>query len=191
MDVKNFRFSPEPELPEGGTPPPAVSAVPEVKPEKTFTQKELDEIIVTRLAKEQAKAQKKLDELYQKLGVSDETKIDEVVVKSKKHDELLIEITNLKEQQEKAGYEAELRKLNVDDDFIDFVLTKVEKGDDFVKNAKEYLEKNPKVLKDTFRRMNSGLDLNGGSAPDFANMSTEEYLRWRATHNPDGTEKRK
>lgn len=180
---------PEPDVNNGGNPtpnpnpnPPAPNGTPNPapapnpSPEKTFNQRELDDIVVSRVAKERSK-------IFKKLEVEDESKIDEILVKVKKYDEVQTEYAKLKQEKEVTALHNELRKLNVDDAFLDYVAGKVTgTGPEFIINAKAFLEKNPKLLKENFNNMNSGLDLNGAGAPDFEHMTTAQYLEWRKTH---------
>lgn len=174
-----FRYSPDGDggTPLEGTVPPVVT--PPV--EKTFTQKELDDIIVSRLAKESAKHQKKTEELFKKLGVEDESKIEDVVTRIKEYDTYKTKAEQLEAEITKNARFNELRRLNVDDDFLEFALSKVdgETPEEFVENAKKFLETNPKILKDNFRTVSSGLPLDGEGNVDISKMSTEQYLAWR------------
>jgi len=140
---------------------------------KTFTQQELDEIVVTRLAKERQR-------FIKKLGLEDESQLDDYVKKAKSYDELLKENLTLKSEKERVEATSILNNLGVDPDFIEFVFTNVEKGENFEKNAKAFLEKHPKMMRENYQSVNSSLGLSGGSAPDIESMSTEEYLKWRS-----------
>lgn len=180
---------PEPDVNNGGNPtpnpnpnPPAPvvtptpAPAPNPAPEKTFNQRELDDIVVSRVAKERSK-------ILKKLGVEDESKIDELLAKITKSDEISTEYAKLKHEKEVADLHNELRKLNVDDEFLDYVASKVTgTGPEFITNAKAFLDKNPKMLKENYSQVNSSLNLNGQSTPDLNKMTTEQYLEWRKTH---------
>lgn len=140
---------------------------------KTFTQQELDEIIVSRLAKERQR-------FIKKLGLEDEGQLDDYVKKAKSYDEVLKENLTLKSEKQKMEATAILNDLGVDPDFIEFVFTNVEKGENFEKNAKAFLEKHPKMMRDNYKSVNSSLGLTGGTLPDIENMTSEEYLKWRS-----------
>jgi hypothetical protein len=88
----------------------------------------------------------------------------------------------LKTEKQKMEATAILNNLGVDPDFIDFVYTNVEKGENFEENAKKYLEQHPKMKRETYQSVNSSLGLSGGNMPDINKMSTEEYLKWRANN---------
>lgn len=153
-----------------------VEETPETDVEpKTFTQQELDDIIVSRLAKERQRYLKKL-------GLEDEAQLDAYAKKVKTYDEIVKENEALKTEKEKMEATAVLNKLGVDPDFLEFVYTNVEKGENFEDNAKKYLETHPKMKRETYQSVNSSLGLSGGNMPDFENMSTEEYLKWRANN---------
>jgi hypothetical protein len=142
---------------------------------KTFTQQELDDIIVSRLAKERQRYLKKL-------GLEDEAQLDTYANKVKTYDEIEKENQALKTEKQKMEATAVLNNLGVDPDFIDFVYTNVEKGENFEENAKKYLEQHPKMKRETYQSVNSSLGLSGGNMPDINKMSTEEYLKWRANN---------
>jgi hypothetical protein len=144
--------------------------------EKVFTQAQLDEIVVARLSKEKMR-------MLKKLGINDETQLDEVVDKYKNYDNVLEQATTLKMEKELRTYKDALSELDVDKDFTEYVLSKIEKGENleaFKENAKQFLEANPKFKTETFQKVNSSLNLGGKEAyPDFNQMTTEQYLRWR------------
>ena len=145
----------------------------DVEKTKTFTQEELDNIVVTRLAKERQKIMKKL-------GIDDEGQIDEYVKRFQEYDTIKNENEALKNEKEKFVVMDELRNMGVDPDFLDYVYTKVERGEKFKENAQEFLKTNPKLLAENYQKVNSGLDLDGNQMPDLESMSTAEYLAWRA-----------
>lgn len=183
MDVRNTRFSPEPELP-GGTPPEV----------KTFKQEDVDNIVTSRLAKEQAKHQKEIETLYSKIGVKSVDEIDVVIDRAKKYDTVSKEVELLRNEKQTRAYTDTLKSLNVDDEFTEFVFGKIEKGtkiEEFKANAEAYLKEHPKYLKENFSGRNSGLDLNGGTPKDIEKMTQVEYNEWRKTHTVDGAEIKK
>lgn len=164
---------------------PAVnqSSVNENTPvEKTFTQAELDEIIKTRLTK----AERKYAESLKKLGIEDESKIDDIVKVLDEHKTLKLEYETLKQKEVIREHEGILKRLNVDDDFIDYVLTKVPVGDKFEERAAEFIKNNPKIVKDTFRKVDSGLDLNGSAHKKPEDMTDLEYIEYRRNFGLDG-----
>lgn len=164
---------------------PTVTEVPPVvtpPTPKTFTQQELDNIVKERLERERKS-------FYKRIGVEDDTKIDEVLTRAKEYDTLKSERDALKSEKVAKEYQSVLTKLNIDDSFIDYALTKIEKGatiEEFEANAKAFAEANPKLNKENFQRINSGLDLNG-DGPVKIPTDTKEYVEWRKTHNIDGT----
>ena len=85
-------------------------------------------------------------ELLKKLGVEDETKIDDVVVKIQEHSVYKTEAETLKAELVKNTRLNELRKLNVDDDFLDLCLNQSngETNEEFLENAVKFVETNPK-----------------------------------------------
>jgi len=161
---------------------------PNPTPAKTFSQEDVDNIVTTRLAKERAK-------YFKKFGVEDDSKLDEVVAKVTEHATLKAENESLKAEKLNRQYESKLNGLNVDQEFLDIVLSKVEKGKDineFEANAKVYLAAHPKMLKESFNDYKSGPRFDGSPAglPDFTKMSDADYVEWTKTHNLDGSLKR-
>ena len=156
---------------------------------KTFTQEQLDAIVEDRLKRERKT-------FYKRIGVEDDTKIDEVLNRAKEYDTLKTEHETTKAERdalkaEKVAkeYQSVLSKLNIDDSFIDYALTKIEKGatiEEFEANAKAFAEANPKFNKENFQRINSSVDLNG-DGPVKIPTDAKEYVEWRKTHNVDGT----
>jgi predicted Fe-Mo cluster-binding NifX family protein len=147
---------------------------------KMLTQDEVNEIIATRLGKEKMR-------MLKKFGVEDESKIDDIIKRNTEYDTIQKENQELKSKIELNKKTDVLRKLDADDTFIDFILSKVENGEsmeNFEENAKVFLEANPKLKKESFTSVNSGLNLSGNAAyPDFANMTTQQYLSWRKKNN--------
>lgn len=155
---------------------PTTEPTPATPPiDKTFTQKDVDEIVITRLSKERSK-------IYKQLGIEDENKIEDYKLRVNNYDTLKKEHETLKTQVALNKKSNDLRALNVDDDFIDYLLNKVQgEGDEFVEKAKAFLEANPKFKRDTYRTINSSIDINSGNPyPEFDKMTTEQYLAWRA-----------
>lgn len=148
-----------------------------VEKEKVFTQAQLDEIVVTRLGKEKAR-------MLKKLGIDDESKLDEIVEKAKLFENVKTEAEMLKKEKELRSYQDKLNALGIDPDFSEYVLSKVDKGEnleEFEVNAKSFLEANPKFKKDTFKKVDSSLNLGSAEPyPDFEKMSVDQYLAWRA-----------
>jgi hypothetical protein len=145
--------------------------------EKVFTQAQLDEIVVNRLGKEKLR-------MLKKLGIEDENQIDPIVEKYKQFETIDQELKQLKLEKEQRLYKDTLMSIDVDPDFLEFVMSKIDKGEnleDFKDNAKIYLEQNPKFKKESFKQVNSGLNLAGREVyPDFESMTTDQYLKWRA-----------
>lgn len=142
--------------------------------EKVFTQAQLDEIVINRLGKERAR-------FLKKLGVDDESKLDEIVKKAQDFEVVRSEVETLKLQKEKQEKVNVLTKLNADPEFTDYLLEKIEvgEGENYEAKVKEYLESHPKFVKEEFSNVNSSITINGKSYPDFTNMTTEQYLAWR------------
>ena len=109
--------------------------------EKTFTQKELDEIIKTRLAKaEKGYPSKEELKSFNEWKESQKTEAEKQVEKEKENQKILEERNNL--QRENL-----LLKKGVKDDDIDYVMFKVSKQKgNFEENLAQFLKDNPKFL---------------------------------------------
>ena len=142
--------------------------------EKVFTQAQLDEIVINRLGKERAR-------FLKKLGVDDESKLDEVVKKAQDFEVVRSEVETLKLQKEKQEKVNVLTKHNVDPEFTEYLIEKVEvaEGDTYEQALEKYLEEHPKFKNEEFKSVNSSIKMSGESYPDFTKMTTEQYLAWR------------
>jgi len=144
--------------------------------EKVFTQAQLDEILVTRLGKERAR-------MLKKLGIEDEGALDSILEKSTKYESLKEELDKIRNEQVIQKNRNTLLELGADKDFIDYLRLNVvpEEGETFEVAAKKFLESNPKFKVETFKNVNSSVNVNAGSSyPDFTQMSPDQYLAWRA-----------
>jgi hypothetical protein len=180
MDViKNFRFSPDGDN-QGG----------DGGDTKTFTQEELNKIVSERLGKERDKYTRERSEFIKKLGVEKEEDIELVLTKARKADEYETELETLKNEKILNERKQLVSKAGVDDEFIEYVLSKVPNDEKFEENLKKFVEANPKYTKEVFERLNSAFDVNGKGTKKPDEMTTQEYLEWRKTHNLDGTPKK-
>ena len=165
-----------PQTPEPAKPVETVQKAEVEAKEKVFTQAQLDEIVIARLSKEKSR-------MLKKLGVLDEKDIDAILEKSSNYDAVLEEAQALKIEKEQRIYKDALSELEIDKDFVEYALQKIDRGeslDQFKENAKTFLEANPKFRADNFKEVKTSLDLGGQDArPDFTKMTTEQYLRWR------------
>lgn len=145
--------------------------------EKVFNQAQLDEIVINRLGKERAR-------LLKKLGIEDEAQVEEIVKKAQSYQEAVTKLEQLEQEKLTAQKLDVLAELKADKDFTDYLLSKIEFGDSletFKANANKYLEANPRFRTETYKKVDSQVSLNKGSGtPDFENMTTEQYLAWRA-----------
>jgi len=87
------------------------------------------------------------------------------------------------------GYKNKLKELGIDEGFVDYALGKIDMAD-FEVNAKKFVEDNPKFAAETFNKINSSLDLSGGSKVEIDKLSDHDYNEFRKTHNIDGTLKK-
>jgi len=147
--------------------------------EKVFTQTQLDEILVTRLGKERAR-------MLKKLGIEDESQLEDIVMKSSKYESIKQELEKAQHEREVQIKKEQLLKLGADKDFTDYLRLNItpKEGETFEEAAKKFLESNPKFKVETFKSVNSSVNVNAGSSyPDFTQMSPEQYLAWRAKNN--------
>ena len=82
-----------------------------------------------------------------------------------------------------------LKSMGFDETFVDYALTKIDGEKDFDTAAKTFLEENPKLKAENFQKIDSQLGI-GGTPKKIEEMETEEYVKWRETHDLDGTEKK-
>jgi preprotein translocase subunit SecD len=168
--------NPEPQQPQAEEAKPASpeqKAEVEVK-EKVFTQAQLDEIVINRLGKERAR-------FLKKLGVDDESKLDDIVKRSQEYDSVRSENESLKLQKAKQDKVNILTKSNADPEFTDYLIEKIEvaEGEKYEDAVNKYLEEHPKFRNEEFKNVNSSIKMSGESYPDFTKMTTAQYLSWR------------
>ena len=97
------------------------------------------------------------------------------------------EIKKTNDQLKVDGYKNKLKEYGIDEGFVDYALGKIDVAD-FEVNAKKFVEENPKFTAETFKKINSSLDLGGGNKVEVDKLSDHEYVEYRKTHNVDGTE---
>jgi hypothetical protein len=134
--------------------------------EKTFTQKELDDVVKTRLAKSE-KA------IYSKLGINGKEDLDGLLAKLTDYDtiktsnsELLEKVTRLEGEKSKSQYMRIIEKADVDEEVMDLVYTKVaptkdEKLEDYSNRVQEYLNSHPNFIKGNTSVISTSVDLTG------------------------------
>lgn len=117
---------------------------------KTFTQEQVDEIVIKRLEK-QSKS------IYKKLGINGEDDINSLLEKVSNHDNLLkqvesltLENNNYKKADLERGYKAQLS--DVDEEYQDVVFSKIqplenEKNEEYKERVNAYLKEHPKLAK--------------------------------------------
>lgn len=136
-------------------------ATPEAKvgeKEKVFNQAQLDEIVINRLGKERAR-------LLKKLGIEDEGQVEEIVKKAQSYQEAVTKLEQLEQEKLTAQKLDVLAELKADKDFTEYLLSKIEFGDDietFKANANKYLEANPRFRTETYKKVDSQVSLNKG-----------------------------
>ena len=142
--------------------------------EKVFTQAQLDEIVINRLGKERAR-------FLKKLGIEDESKLDDIVKKSQEYETVRGEVETLKLQKAKQDKVNVLTKSNADPEFTDYLIEKIEvaEGETYEQAVEKYLEAHPKFRNEQFTSVDSSIKMSGGSYPDFTKMTTKQYLSWR------------
>lgn len=144
--------------------------------EKVFTQAQLDEILITRLGKERVR-------MLKKLGIEDESQLEDVMMKSAKYDSVVQQLDAVQYERQVQEEKEQLLKLGADKDFVDYLRLNIvqEENESFEDAASKFLESNPKFKVETFKSVNSSVNVNAGSSyPDFTKMSPEQYLAWRA-----------
>lgn len=136
--------------------------------EKTFTQSELDNVVKTRLAKSEKN-------LFTKLGIEKKEDLDALITKLKDYDALKssvegkdTEIASLKAEKTKASYLRAIERANVDDEFVEFVYSKVlpkdkETMEEYKERLNEYIANHKNVLNANVSVINTSVDLSGSS----------------------------
>ena len=136
--------------------------------EKTFTQSELDNVVKTRLAKSEKN-------LFTKLGIEKKEDLDALITKLKDYDALKssvegkdTEIASLKAEKTKASYLRAIERANVDDEFVEFVYSKVlpkdkETMEEYKERLNEYIANHKNVLNANVSIINTSVDLSGNS----------------------------
>lgn len=134
--------------------------------EKKFTQSELDNVVKNRLAKSE-KA------LFTKLGIEKKEDLDAIITKLQEYDTLKTsseekdtEIASLKAEKTKSSFLRIIEKANVDDEFIEFVYSKVqpkenEKVEEYKARVDEYISAHKNVLNSTTTTINTSVELGG------------------------------
>lgn len=154
--------------------------------EKTFTQKELDEVVKTRLAKSE-KA------IYSKLGITGKDELESLIAKltdydtlKTNHSELQDRVTRLEGEKSKSQYMRVIEKANVDDEVMELVYTKVaptkdEKVEDYTKRVQDYLNAHPNFIKGGTSTISTSVDLSGKttSSTDDINKRMNDFIRGR------------
>lgn len=127
-----------------------------------------------------------------------ESKVAELTETGKKYanyDELNAKLEAMKDYDELKkvnqeltvnGYKNKLKELGLDESFVDYALTKIDVTK-FDEQAKVFVESNPKLHSETFKKIDSSLNLNGGVKKDVNQMSDTEFLEYRKSFNLDGT----
>lgn len=139
----------------------------DVNEEKKFTQKELDEYLESRLAKERKKGPSKEEmEEFQKWKDSQKTE-------EEKRKESEIEKQKIISENEELKRSIKIRDAGVKKDDIDYVLFKLSKIEGkFEDNLKDFLEKNPKFT-------NNDKKINVELGGEHNNKTTKDDSRER------------
>lgn len=153
--------------------------------EKTFTQKELDDVVKTRLAKSE-KA------LYSKLGINGKDELETLLAKLSDYEtvksnnsELLEKVTRLEGEKSKSQYMRIIEKANVDDEVMELVYTKVaptkdEKVEDYTKRVQNYLSDHPNFIRGGTSTINTSVDLSGKTTNvTDINKRMNDFIRGR------------
>ncbi len=140
--------------------------------QKTFTQEEFDQKLSKRVYKESKW-------FLDKLGIESKEEIDSLLEQIKRLDQLkdydnLLEknkvmgeeLNTLKAEKSKSGYLRIIEKANVDDEFIEFVYSKVqpkenEKVEEYKTRVDEYISAHKNVLNSTTTTINTSVELSG------------------------------
>ena len=151
--------------------------------EKTFTQDEVNDMILKRLSKSEKS-------FLTKLGIENKEDIDGLVSKLKdydsiksKHDELLNQVNSLTGEKLKSQYTRVIEKQNVEDDLIEFVYSKVEptkdeKVEDYKTRVEAYLANHTNYIKGNLQTINTSVDLSGKTTAQVSpNQKINDLIR--------------
>jgi hypothetical protein len=141
---------------------------------KTFTQEEFDQKLGKRVYKESKwfldklgiESKEEIDGILDKLKQLDKLKdYDDLVTQNKAKDD---EINSLKAERTKSSYLRAIEKSNVDEEFIEFVYSKVqpkenEKIEEYKSRVEEYTSLHTNVLNSSLTTINTSVDLSGKS----------------------------
>lgn len=149
----------------------------EVKEEKTFTQKELDDVVESRLAKYK-KTMPSKEELSEFKNWKESQKTEK-----EKQDEKEKEYQKTVSKKEELEKILSIRDAGVSKEDADYVLFKLSKMDgNFNDNMSDFLKENPKFLnssKEVTQIINLGGEHKETTSPDLSKMSYEEYKKYR------------
>ena len=134
----------------------------------------------------------KLDEANAKLEGYDElkAKADKVETMAD-YEEIKKGFEDIKEKYDNtvnSNQKLILKNIGLDEKFIDFSLSQIKVGEDqdFKKAAEEYVKTNPQFKSETFQKYDSQFNVGGGSKQPIPE-DPEKYLKFRQTHDIDGT----
>lgn len=165
----NIFYSENPDT--GGETPDPVT--PEVK---TFTQDEVNNIISDRLGKEKSKYEAEIEKLNGKVKNLGFESFDDVARLKGERDEYANKVGKLEAEITKTQRVSKLKTLGVDDEFIDFVLFKVENEEEY----EEFVKNNPRITSENFQAQSSNASYNGGTLKKLSDAKdAEEYMRIR------------
>lgn len=127
-----------------------------------------------------------------------ESKIAELTETGKKYanyDELNAKLESMKDYEDLkkanqeltvSGYKNKLKELGIAEDFVDYAMTKIDVTK-FDEQAKAFVDSNPKLHAEVFKKIDSSLNLGGGAKKDPTQMTDQEFIEYRKSFNLDGT----
>jgi len=118
--------------------------------------------------------------ILEKLGIEDETKLDDVVKNLKELEDIKQTNAQLlaeKETNEKLG---KLKEVGISDKFAKYVLNELGEVENFEEAVTTYAKENPQFTEEVFKKIDASADLGGGTKRDLSQITdTEEYIRER------------
>lgn len=127
-----------------------------------------------------ASGEDKLKPFLEKLGIEDESKIDDFVSELEKLKE--VEQTNAQLLAEKKTNEqlSKLKDLGISDKFAKYVLNEIGEVENFDEAVSEYAKNNPQFTAEVYQKIDASADLSGGTRKRLEDITdTEEYIRER------------
>lgn len=147
---------------------------------KQHSQEDVDRIISVRLERERAKHQEELAKRDAEIKALGFESYDDVARLKGERDEYEKRIQEYEAKLTRNERINKVKKLGVDDEFIDYVLYKVQDDE----ALEDFLKENPRFTAESFNTKSSNFKYKGGGTKKLEDATTdEEYLEIRRREN--------